>query len=151
MRQDTGWVCCQILGLITLVTVPFHDRAAAAPTSCELLTQQDVSAALHEEIRSPQSMRTGGCVWRGSGTDSVTVETPGTGRPGFENAKSRTSPGISLNTMGDTAFMFVSPAGFVEVGFLKGNTFLTVVVQTRDGKTAELAAKSLAAKIASQF
>ena len=41
----------------------------------------------------------------------------------------------------------VQLAGFVQVSFVKGGTFLTLLVQTRDGKGAQAAARSLSAKL----
>jgi len=150
MRYGKASLCSPVLVLM-LITVVFHPRAAAATSLCNLLTAQEVGAALNTQIQPPQSIQTGGCIWRGTGTDSVTLEAPGTGRPGFDNAKSRTSPTASLAGIGDAAFAFTSVAGFVQVSFVKGGTFLTLLVQTRDGKGAQAAARSLSAKIASRL
>ena len=151
MRYGKAWLCSPILVLVALIAVASRAPAAAATSLCSLLTAQEVGAVLHEPIRPAQSIQTGGCIWRGTGTDSVTLEAPGTGRPGFDNAKSRTSPTSSLTGIGDAAFAFTSVAGFVQVSFVKGGTFLTLLVQTRDGKGAQVAARSLSAKIASRL
>jgi len=124
---------------------------ADATDTCRLLTTEEISAALHESIQAPQSMPFGGCLWRGSGTDSVTLEAPGTGRPGFDNAEQRVSPIIPLSGIGDAAFAFVSAAGFVEIGLLKADGFFTVLVQTRDAKAARSVAELLASKIAGRL
>jgi hypothetical protein len=134
-----------------LIAVVSHTRAAAATGLCGVLTKEEVGAALSEQVQPPQSIQTGACIWRGTGTDSVTLEAPGTGRPGFDNAKGRTSPVVPLTGIGDAAFAFTSLAGFVQVSFVKGGTFLTLLVQTRDGKGAQAAARSLSAKIASRL
>jgi hypothetical protein len=112
---------------------------------------EEVSTALGDRIQPPQAIQTGGCLWRGTGTDSVTLEAPGTGRPGFDNAETRISPVVRLTGIGDAAFVFVSAAGFVEVGFLKADNFFTLLVQARDVKSARSAAESLASKIASRL
>ena len=151
MRYGKAWSCGPILFLVALSAVAFHTRAVAATSLCNLLTAQEVGAVLNAQIQPPRSMQTGGCIWRGTGTDSVTLEAPGTGRPGFYNAKSRTSATVSLTGIGDAAFVFTSVAGFVQVSFVKGGTFLTLLVQTRDGKGAQAGARSLSAKIASRL
>jgi hypothetical protein len=151
MRHDKASICSQICIVLALVAIVSQTHGAAAPSLCSLLTAQEVGAALHEQIQTPQSIETGGCIWRGTGTDSVTIEAPGTGRPGFNNAKSRTSPVVSLTGIGDAAFAFTSLAGFVEVGLVKGDTFLTMIVQTNGGKGVQAAATSLAGKIASRL
>jgi len=151
MRYDKASLCGQIFIMLALVTIASQTLVAAAPNICSLLTVQEIGAALHEQIQPPQSIQTGGCIWRGNGTDSVTIEAPDTGRPGFDNAKVRTSPVVSLTGIGDAAFAFTSLAGFVEVGLVKGNTFLTMIVQTSGGKGVQAAATSLAAKIANRL
>lgn len=151
MRNEKLSPWGQIFVGLAFVAILFHSPAAAATDPCGLLTTQEVGAALHEEVRPPQKMQTGGCIWRGAETDNVTIEAPGTGRPGFENARSRMSPTVSLGGIGDAAFAFTSLAGFVEVGLVKGNNFLTVVVQTRSGKDTQAAARSLSAKIAGRL
>jgi hypothetical protein len=147
--QDKASLCGPTLIVLALVVIAPQTRAAPIANPCSLLTTQEVGAALHAQVQPPQTMQTGGCIWRGGGTDSVTIEAPGTGRAGFDNAKSRTSPTVTLTGIGDAAFAFASVAGFVEVGLVKGGTFLTVLVQTRAG--AEAIAKSLSAKIASRM
>jgi len=151
MRHGKAWLCSLILVPVALIAAASHTPAAAATNLCSLLTAQEVGVVLNEPIQPPQAMQTGGCIWRGTGTDSVTLEAPGTGRPGFDNAKSRTSPTVPLTGIGDAAFAFTSVAGFVQVSFVKGGTFLTLLVQTRDGKGAQAAARSLSAKIASRL
>jgi len=151
MRYGKASLCGHVLVLVASIAVASHTRAAAATSLCNLLTQQEVGAVLGAQIQPPRSLQTGGCIWRGTGTDSVTLEAPGIGRPGFDNAKSRTSPTVSLTGIGDAAFAFTSVAGFVQVSFVKGGTFLTLLVQTRDGKGAAAAARSLSAKIASRL
>jgi hypothetical protein len=141
----------RILVVLALLAIASQIRGAAAANLCSLLTAQEIGAALNEQIGPPQAIQTGGCIWRGGGTDSVTIEAPGTGRPGFDNAKSRTSPAVALSGIGDAAFSFTSLAGFVQVSLVKGGTFLTVLVQTNGGKGAPAAAKSLSAKIASRL
>jgi hypothetical protein len=151
MSYGKASLCNLILVLLALIAIASHTRAVAATNLCNLLTAQEVGAVLNAQIQPPQPMQTGGCIWRGTGTDSVTLEAPGTGRPGFDNAKSRTSPTASLTGIGDAAFAFTSVAGFVQVSFVKGGTFLTLLVQTRDGKSAQAGARSLSAKIASRL
>lgn len=64
------------------------------------VAQKEVGAVLHEQILRSQSLQTGGCVWRGPGTDSVTVGAPGTGRSGFDNAKARPRRGSRWMAVG---------------------------------------------------
>src|ERR1700753_1635133 len=130
MRDHSIMVYGRILVVLALTTVAPVAGGAATPNLCSLLTAQEIGAALNEHIQPPQSLQTGGCIWRGTGTDSLTIEAPGTGRPGFDNAKARTSPTASLSGIGDAAFAFASAAGFVQISLVKGNTFLTVLVQT---------------------
>jgi hypothetical protein len=151
LRYDKALRCGLILSMLALVAIASQSRAAAATSLCSLLTTQEIGAAFHEQIQPPQSIQTGGCIWRGTGTDSVTIEAPGTGRSGFDNAKNRTSPVVSLTGIGNAAFAFASVAGFVEVGLIKGDTFLTVLVQTRGGKGAQAAAEALSAKVAGRL
>jgi hypothetical protein len=139
--------------LIALITFPTGSASWGAEGTdiCGFLTVEEVSAALHEQIHAPQPIQSGSCLWRGAGTDSVTVEAPGTGRPGFDNAKERISPTVPLSGIGDAAFAFVSAAGFVEIGLLKADRFFTVLVQMRDAKAARSAAELLASKVASRL
>ncbi len=124
---------------------------AAEPDACSLLTVTEASAALGERVQAPQAIQADSCLWRGTGTATVTVESPGTGRPGFDNAKSRTSPVTALSGIGDAAFEFVSAAGFVQISLVKADRFLTLVVQAGNAKTARSAAEGIAAKIASRL
>jgi hypothetical protein len=149
-RMAPLWLGSILVASVTLLTWSSCWGAEATDT-CSLLTAEEISAALHERIQAPQSMPFSGCLWRGSGTDSVTVEAPGTGRPGFDNAEQRVSPIIPLSGIGDAAFAFVSAAGFVEIGLLKADGFFTVLVQMRDAKAARSAAEVLAAKIAGRI
>jgi hypothetical protein len=151
MHYDKASSCGQILIVLALIAIASQTRGIAATRLCSLLTTQEVGTAMQEQVQPPQSLQTGGCIWRGAGTDSVTIEAPSTGRPGFDNAKSRMAAAAPLTGVGDAAFAFTSVAGFVEVGLVKGNTFLTVLVQTRGGKGAQATAKSLSAKIASRL
>ena len=151
MRDHSIMISGQILIVLALMIVVPVTGDAATPNLCSLLSTQEVGAALNEHIQPPQSLQTGGCIWRGSGTDSLTIEAPGTGRPGFDNAKKRTSPTVPLSGVGDAAFAFASVAGFVQVSLVKGNVFLTVLVQAGDGKVAQAAATSLSVKIASRL
>ena len=136
-----------------MVTVPTWSASwgAEATDPCSLLTVEEVSAALNERIQAPQSIQSDGCLWRGAGTDSVTLEAPGTGRPGFDSAETKISPIVRLSGIGDAAFAFVSAAGFVEIGLVKADRFFTVLVQARDAKSARTAAELLASKIASRL
>ena len=61
------------------------------------------------------------------------------------------SPIKRLSGIGDSAFEFLSAAGFVEVGFVKGDAFITVVVQKNDQGAARSAAAQLAATIAGRL
>jgi hypothetical protein len=151
MRYGKAMASSQFLTMLALIASVSQAWGASATNLCSLLTTQEVGAALEEQVQAPQSIQTGACIWRGTGTDSVTVEAPGTGRSGFDNAKSRTSPTVPLAGIGDAAFAFTSVAGFVQVSLVKAGIFLTVLVQTRDGKGARAAATSLSAKIASRL
>ena len=149
MRKDKAPLCGPTLMVLAFVLIAPQALGAPIANPCSLLTAQEVGAALRAQVQPPQFMQTGGCIWRGGGTDSVTIEVPGTGRAGFDNAKSRIAAAVTLTGIGDAAFEFASAAGFVEVGLVKGGTFLTLLVQTRAG--AEAIAKSLSGKIASRM
>ena len=53
------------------------------------------------------------------------MQAPGTGRPGFDNAKSRISPTVAVSGIGDAAFVFMSVAGFVEIDLVKADKYYT--------------------------
>jgi hypothetical protein len=139
-----------MFALITPVTI-CGVLGAEAGGICSLLTTAEVAAALNEKIQPAQSRGPDGCLWQGTGTDSVMVQAPGTGRPGFDNAKSRMSPTVAVSGVGDAAFAFVSVAGFVEIDLVKADKYYTVLVQTQGGKGAQAAAEGLAAKVASRL
>jgi hypothetical protein len=118
---------------------------------CRLLNAADAQTALNGPVGA---VRQGGdtCSYPGSAPGaSVALEVYDTGRSGFENARSQTPAAASVNGVGDSAFIFTSPAGFVQVSVIKGSTFFVVTVANdRDGQRATRAtalAKTIASRI----
>ena len=149
-RRRVGLSGAILFALITPIAI-CGALGAEAGGICSLLTTAEVAAALNEKIQPAQSRGPDGCFWQGTGTDSVIVQAPGTGRPGFDNAKSRISPTVAASGIGDAAFVFVSVAGFVEIDLVKADKYYTVLVQTQGGKGAQAAAEGLAAKVANRL
>jgi len=120
--------------------------------SCSLLTKQEVESALHQSTRNPEPNATGGCFFGATSSgDGVTIESPGTGKSGFDAVKSRMSAATSLSGIGDQAFAFSSLAGFVQINLIKNNKYVTMIYQNQRDSARMETAKSLAKLIASRL
>jgi len=120
----------------------------APNAACALLTAADAKTALNGPVGA---VRQGGdsCDYPGNAPgSSVEVEVYETGRPGFDNARSETQGASSLSGVGDAAFVFSSPAGFVQVSVVKGSTFFVVTVANDADSQRQSRAVTLAKTIA---
>ena len=126
--------------------------APSGTGTCLLLTKQEVESALGQSIRDPQPDRVGGCYFGStSGADSVTIQSPGTGKSGFDATKAHMTGMTAISGIGEDAFGATSMAGFVEIHLIKSNKYMILIYQNqRDSnriETAKRLARLLAGRI----
>ena len=119
-----------------------------ANAACDLLKSADAKTALNGAVGA-QQQGGDGCSFAGTAPgSSVELEVYDTGRPGFDNARSRISPVTNLPGVGDAAFVFSSAAGFVQVSVVKNGTFFVVTVANDEDSQRQSRAVALAKTIA---
>lgn len=125
------------LVLSSILLVAPHAGALAGGGSntrtdpCALVTAAEVAEALGEEAGLGENSGIGDCQFRGQSgyTSTVTVsvdENPGR-RAFFESQASRDNV-TAVEDVGDGAFAFQSPAGFIQITVIKAETMMTVMV-----------------------
>jgi hypothetical protein len=130
---------------------PAKDKPSGSGT-CALLSRQEVESALHQSIRNPEPNAIGGCFFGATSSgDGVTIESPGTGKAGFDAAKSHTTNTTPLLGIGDDAFGFSSMAGFVQINLIKNNKYVTLIYQNQRDSARLETAKNLAKFIAGRL
>jgi hypothetical protein len=128
--------------------------SAGTPDACALVTASEAALALNgARVGGPQRDQVGGCSWPSLSVpgDGLTVQVIGTGRAGFDAAKKRTSGAVALPGVGDDAFVFVSQAGFVQVGIVKHGRYVSFSLQSQRDAMRLDKAKTLAASIAARL
>jgi len=99
-----------------------------------------------------QSSLPGLCTWRSKGTpgDGLTVQVDAGGQDKYDFDRSKL-PVRDLHDVGDEAFAFASPAGFVQLGMMKGGVYVTMVLQLQNGQDRLERAVALAQAIAARM
>jgi hypothetical protein len=128
------------------------DQGYTGPDPCTLLTLADATAAMGSPVINAPHLGTGVCQYQSptQAGDGVTLEVINGGRDQFDAARDNTSPTILLPGIGDSAFMFVSVAGFAQVSVIKGSLYFTVTVMNQRDHHLKESATTLARKIASR-
>jgi hypothetical protein len=126
--------------------------SAKSTGSCALLSKQEVESALHQSTRNPEPNQTGGCFFGSTSSgDGITIESPGTGKSGFDAAKGRTRGMTPLSGIGDDAFAFASMAGFVQINLIKNNKYITLIYMNQRDSARMQTAQGLAKLIAGRL
>jgi hypothetical protein len=120
--------------------------------ACALLSQSDVEAMLGGPVGMPRLNQVGDCYWDSLRTrgDSVAVQPKNGGRATFDNDRRRLRNAMPVPGVGDDAYAFVSLAGFVQIGIVKGGRYVILLVQHQGGPsvpTAQSLARNLAARL----
>ena len=105
-----------------------------------------------ERNTNPQSTLPGMCAWSSSGApgDALTVQVDAGGQEKYDFDRAKL-PVRDLEGVGDEAFAFVSPAGFVQLGMMKNGTYVTIVLQLQNDPDRLQRAADLAQAIAARF
>ena len=98
---------------------------------------------------NPQSALPGMCAWRSNDVpgDGLTVQVDDGGQEKYDFDRSNL-PEHDLQGVGDEAFAFVSPAGFVQLGMMTGGIYVSIVLGLQKGDDRLKRAVDLARAIA---
>jgi len=139
-------------GQRSATAMPFVTVAQAADV-CAVIDDATAAAALGGAVeRNGGPGIAGMCSWRATQTpgDALTVQVDAGGQEKFDFDHG-SLPVHDLSGVGDAAFAFASPAGFVQLGMMKGGTYVTILLQRQaTGGLVERAAV-LAQTIASRM
>jgi len=138
-----------VLGVLAMTGLATAPVSEAETDPCALVTQAEAAAALGGPVTRGESDRIGGCVYRLQrlSQDQVSVkvdEGPGRDRKGYFERERRRTNVVAVPGVGDGAFAFVSPIGFVQVSFRKGDALLDVTLTSRQHADALATASRLA-------
>jgi len=146
-------------GLLLLAPLPAAS-AAALPVAdkgdvCAVIDDALAAQALKGRVKrdtNPQSSLPGLCDWRSLVTPgdglTVRVDEGGQGKYAFDRAK---LPVRDIQGVGDMAFVFVSPAGFVQLGMMKAGIYVTIVLQLQNAKDRLQRATEFAQAVAARM
>ncbi len=128
---------------------------AQTQDACAAIDDAVVAQALEGPVTrdtNPQSALPGMCAWRSNGVpgDGLTVQVDDGGQEKYDFDHSNL-PVHDLQGVGDEAFAFVSPAGFVQLGMMKGGTYVTIVLGLQNGRDRLKRAVDLASTIAARL
>jgi hypothetical protein len=120
--------------------------------TCSLLSKHEVESALGQSIREPQPDRVGGCFFGStSGADSVTIQSPGTGKSGYQATKAHMVGTTTISGIGEDAFGATSMAGFVEIHLIKNNKYFVLIYQNQRDSARMETAKGLVRLLAGRI
>lgn len=156
----SGLILLQMLTTLAGVSAPgvgrdLRDEVAQSKDACGVMDNPLAEQALKGPVRrdtNPQSSLPGLCAWRSASTagDALTIRVDAGGESKFVFDRSKL-PVRDLTGVGDKAFFFVSPAGFVQIGMMSGGDYVTIVLMLQNGadrlqRSTELA-KAIAARM----
>lgn len=120
---------------------------------CGLATKTEIEAALGGPAGPAQADRIGGCAWHAlaAAGDGVTIQPKEGGRSQFDFDRGRLPSAVPLSGLGDAAFAFASPAGFVQLNLLKGDRYVVIMLQRQNDPRRLETAKTLGAEIAGRL
>jgi hypothetical protein len=120
---------------------------------CALVTQADAEATLGQPVREARRDSANACFYGSQSNpgDSVMIQLIDGGPQKLEFDRSRLNKPVSITNIGDQAFAFVSPGGFVQLSMVKGPQYVALMVNKRkDSKLLE-STKTLASKVAGKL
>jgi hypothetical protein len=126
-------------------------KGVACTTMEDALAAQALEGPVRRDT-NPQSAMPGLCMWRSTAVpgDALTVREDAGGPDKYDFDRSRL-PVHDLRGVGDKAFAFVSPAGFVQMGMMKSGIYVTLVLQLQHGQDRLERATQLAQAIAARM
>jgi hypothetical protein len=132
------------------------EQENAAPKGddpCTLLTKEDAEAMLGQTVRDARRDSANACFY-GSQTnpgDSVMIQLIDGGAEKLAFDRSRMSKTVPVTGIGSDSFAFVSPAGFIQLCFVKSNQYVALMVSKRKDSRLLDASKTLASKVAARI
>jgi hypothetical protein len=132
------------------VLVCFSEAAYSQPAPCSLLTQNQVSSAVGENVGVRSPIANTGCSWKAS---KITVTVSMQNAKMFAGAKSSNEPNMTkapLSGVGDEAF-FAGMQNFLSLWVKKGTTFVLVRIYGVSVSEAQTKLKTLATNVVSKF
>ena len=156
------WFCCgseagawqRPAAIVSSARVPIitvADGADACAVIDDALAETALGGAV-ERNTNPQSALPGMCAWRSISTPgdglTVAVDAGGEDKYNFDRSNLQVR---DLAGVGDQAFAFVSPAGFVQLGMMKGATYITIVLELQNSRDRLQRAEDLARAIAGRL
>ncbi len=137
--------------LLVAVTLAVPARAGGVDV-CSLIEPSQIEAALGGPAARAPGGTVNGCAWRSAAVagDGVTIQVDDGGQEKFAFDRGRLTT-VALPGVGDDAFAFNSVAGFVQLGLMKGGTYVTLVLQLQNDPGRLDKAKALAAYIAGRM
>jgi hypothetical protein len=120
---------------------------------CKLVTKSDAEAALGQPVHEPRRDSANSCFYgsKSNPGDSVMIQLIDGGQQKLEFDRSRMSKLLEVTGIGDIAFAFVSPGGFVQLSLVKNNRYMALVVNKRKDSKLLDSTKVLATKVASRL
>ena len=156
------WFCCcteadawqRPAAVVSSARVPIATVADGAD-ACAVIDDAVVEKVLGgavERNTNPQSALPGMCAWRSMSTPgdglTVAVDAGGEDKYNFDHSNLQVR---DLVGVGDQAFAFVSPAGFVQLGMMRGATYITIVLELQNSRDRLQRAEDLARFIAGRL
>lgn len=132
------------------------DTESAVPDAldaCKLLTKSDAETALGQPVRDPRRDSSNSCFYGSESVpgDSVMIQLVDGGAEKLEFDRSRLPKSVPQTGIGSAAFAFVSPAGFVQLSFVKENQYVALMVNKRKDSNLLEATKALATRVAANL
>jgi hypothetical protein len=120
---------------------------------CSLVTQSDAETTLGQPVREARRDSANACFYGSQSNpgDSVMIQLIDGGTGKYEFDRSRVSKPVSVTGIGDQAFAFVSPGGFVQLCMVKGNQYVALMVNKRRDSNLLDATKGLANRVAERL
>jgi hypothetical protein len=130
-----------------------ENEAPKGSDPCTLLTKEDAETTLGQTVRDARRDSANACFY-GSQTspgDSVMIQLIDGGAEKLAFDRSRMSKTLPLTGIGSDSFVFVSPSGFIQLCFVKGNQYVALMISKRKDSGLLDASKSLASKVAARL
>lgn len=144
-----------LLATLALLMAAATPAVAQSDKPCDVMDDATVSAAFGAAAwrdRNPQSLLPGLCEWRSKGVagDGLTIQVDDGGQDKYDFDRAKL-PVNDIAGVGDAAFAFVSPAGFVQLGMMKGGIYVAIILQVQNAPDVLDRAEALARAIAGRM
>ena len=151
--MDTRKSSALLLAILFALLVSFSEAAYSQPAPCILLTQNQVSSAVGENVGAGAPIANTGCSWKATGASKVVVTVSMQNAKMFAGAKSSNAPKMTkvpVSGVGDEAF-FEGVQNFSSLWVKKGSAFVLVRIYGLPVSEAQTKLKTLATNVVSKL